>query len=63
MSERAEEKAMDAWAIYEYREHPKVFTTPVSWTGIKKAMNRPRKMSGIESESISPSAIQLIMLP
>lgn len=23
MSKRAEEKAMDAWAIYEYREHPK----------------------------------------
>lgn len=23
MSKKAEEKAMDAWAIYEYREHPK----------------------------------------
>lgn len=23
MSKRVEEKAMDAWAIYEYREHPK----------------------------------------
>lgn len=23
MSKRVEEKAIDAWAIYEYREHPK----------------------------------------
>ena len=23
MSKRAEEKAIDAWAVYEYREHPK----------------------------------------
>lgn len=23
MSKRAEERAIDAWAIYEYREHPK----------------------------------------
>lgn len=23
MSKKAEEKAVDAWAVYEYREHPK----------------------------------------
>ena len=51
MSKRAEEKAMDAWAIYEYREHPKGLYHTCFVDGYKEGYEQAEKdtISIIES--------------
>ena len=51
MSKRAEEKAIDAWAIYEYREHPKGLYHTCFVDGYKEGYEQAEKdtISIIES--------------
>ena len=52
MSKIAEEKAMDAWAIYEYREHPKGLYHTCFVDGYKEGYEQAEKDLALTWEDI-----------
>ena len=53
MSKRVEEKAMDAWAIYEYREHPKGLYHTCFVDGYKEGYEQAEKDLALTWEDVA----------
>ena len=53
MSKRIEEKAIDAWAIYEYREHPKGLYHTCFVDGYKEGYEQAERDNALTAEDCS----------
>ena len=53
MSKRVEEKAIDSWAIYEYREHPKGLYHTCFVDGYKEGYSQAEKDLALTWEDVA----------